>query len=158
MPDITPFLWFDDQAEPAASFYVSVFPNSRVRRVVRYPAEGRGVEGQVMTVEFELDGKPFVALNGGPHFQFTEAVSFHIDCETQGEVDHYWERLIEGGGKPVQCGWLKDRFGLSWQVVPKALGRLLGDPDREKAARANAAMLKMVKLDVAELERAAAGG
>jgi predicted 3-demethylubiquinone-9 3-methyltransferase (glyoxalase superfamily) len=146
---ITPFLWFDTQAEEAAEHYVSVFPESRIVKVVP------GGDGQVMTVAFELAGKPFTALNGGPQHTFTEAVSFVIHCEDQDEVDHYWNALTDGG-EEGPCGWLKDRFGLSWQVVPDALIRLLSDPDHEKAGRALQAMLGMKKLDVAELERAAA--
>jgi predicted 3-demethylubiquinone-9 3-methyltransferase (glyoxalase superfamily) len=158
MPSITPFLWFDDQAEAAANLYISLFPNSRITGELRYGPAGPGPEGQIMTVDFELDGRPFVGLNGGPHFQFNEAVSFQIECADQAEIDHYWDGLIAGGGKAVQCGWLRDRFGLAWQVTPKELPRLLGDPDREKARRANEAMLKMVKLDIGELRRAHAGG
>ena len=158
MPKISPFLWFDDQAEQAVDLYVSLFPNSRVKKVVRYGSSGPGPAGQVMTVAFELDGMPINALNGGPHFSFTEAVSFVVDCEDQAEVDRYWDALTADGGKPSQCGWLKDRFGLSWQIVPKVLPELLGDPDPEKARRATAAMMKMVKLDIAELRRAHAGG
>jgi predicted 3-demethylubiquinone-9 3-methyltransferase (glyoxalase superfamily) len=154
MPQITPFLWFDTQAEEAARFYTSVFPNSKLGRVSHYGEAGPGEPGSVMTVEFELDGLGFVALNGGPEFRFTEAVSFQVDCDTQEEVDRYWSTLSEGG-EEGPCGWLKDRFGLSWQIVPNALPRLLGDPDREKAQRVMAAMLKMRKLDIAELERAA---
>jgi predicted 3-demethylubiquinone-9 3-methyltransferase (glyoxalase superfamily) len=154
MPKITPFLWFDTQAEEAAELYTSVFPNSRIVEVSRYGEAGPGPAGSVMTVEFDLDGQRFVALNGGPEFRFTEAVSFQIDCKSQEEVDRYWEALSEGGEKGP-CGWLKDRFGLSWQVVPDALPRLLTDPDREKSQRVMAAMMKMGKLDIAELERAA---
>ena len=157
MPKITPFLWFDHQAEEAAAFYVSVFPNSRILHVARYGPGGRGVEGQAMTVTFELDGTIFIALNGGPYFQFSEAVSFSIACEDQAEVDRYWEALTAGGGAPSQCGWLKDRFGLSWQVVPRVMGELIGDPDPEKARRATEAMLQMTKLDIAALRRAHAG-
>jgi predicted 3-demethylubiquinone-9 3-methyltransferase (glyoxalase superfamily) len=157
MPKITPFLWFDDQAEAAANLYVSLFPNSRITGETRYGAAGPGPAGQVMTVEFDLDGQSFIALNGGPYFQFSEAVSFDVACQDQAEIDRYWDALIADGGKPSQCGWLKDRFGLSWQITPKILGKLLADPDREKANRANAAMLKMVKLDIAELQRAFEG-
>ena len=157
MPKITPFLWFDDQAEEAATFYVSVFPNSKINAVSRYGAAGPGPAGKVMVVAFELDGVAFNALNGGPHFNFTEAVSFQITCQDQAEVDHYWDKLTQGGGSPGQCGWLKDRFGLSWQVVPRALPELIGGPDREKANRANAAMLKMGRLDIAALEAAREG-
>jgi predicted 3-demethylubiquinone-9 3-methyltransferase (glyoxalase superfamily) len=157
MPKITPFLWFDDQAEEAANLYVSLFPNSRITKVTRYSEGGAGRAGTVMTVEFELDGRPMVGLNGGPHFTFTEAISFTIDCADQAEVDHYWSGLLAEGGKESQCGWLKDRFGLSWQVVPRALPRLMEDPDPAKAKRVTQAMLQMVKLDVAELEAAARG-
>jgi predicted 3-demethylubiquinone-9 3-methyltransferase (glyoxalase superfamily) len=157
MPNITPYLWFDTEGEEAARFYTSIFPNSRILEVARYGSAGPRPEGTVMTVSFELDGKRFVALNGGPDFTFNEAVSFLVDCETQEEVDSYWNTLSEGG-EQGPCGWLKDRFGLSWQIIPTALPRLLGDPDREKAQRVMAAMLKMGKIDVAELERAAAAG
>jgi predicted 3-demethylubiquinone-9 3-methyltransferase (glyoxalase superfamily) len=157
MPKITPFLWFDDQAEEAMNFYVSIFRNSKVGQVSRYPDGGRGEPGKVMTASFELDGQPFTALNGGPHFKFNEAVSFYVDCDDQAEVDRLWDALLSGGGTPSQCGWLKDRFGVSWQIVPAALPRLMSDPDRERAARVTQAMLKMIKLDVAALEAAAAG-
>jgi predicted 3-demethylubiquinone-9 3-methyltransferase (glyoxalase superfamily) len=157
MPKITPWLWFDTEGEEAAEFYVSVFPNSRILDVSRYGTAGPRPEGMVMTVSFELDGQQFSALNGGPDFELNEAVSFLVDCEDQDEVDHYWKALSDGG-EEGPCGWLKDKFGLSWQIVPKALPRLLGDPDREKAQRVMEAMLKMGKIDVAELERAAAGG
>jgi predicted 3-demethylubiquinone-9 3-methyltransferase (glyoxalase superfamily) len=155
MHKITPFLWFDDQAEQAAEFYVAVFDNSRITSITHYGQTGPGEPGQVMTVEFELDGQPVTALNGGPHFKFTEAVSFSVSCEDQAEVDRYWNALLNGG-EESQCGWLKDRFGFSWQIVPAAMLRLLADPDRAKANRAMAAMLKMKKLDVAMLEEAAA--
>jgi predicted 3-demethylubiquinone-9 3-methyltransferase (glyoxalase superfamily) len=155
MPTPTPFLWFDTEAEEAAEHYTSIFPNSRIHEVARYGAAGPGEEGTVMTVAFELDGQRFTALNGGPEYRFSEAVSFQIDCETQEEVDHYWNRLSEGG-EEGPCGWLKDRFGLSWQVVPNALPKLLSDPDRAKSQRVMSAMLEMRKLDIAGLERAAA--
>ena len=155
MPKITPFLWFDDQAEEAAEFYVSVFPNSPILEVSRYGSAGPRPEGMVMTVSFELDGQRVTALNGGSEFTFSEAVSFLVDCETQDEVDAYWEALT-AGGEPGPCGWLRDRFGLSWQIAPTALPRLLADPDREKSQRVMAAMLKMGKIEIAELERAAA--
>jgi len=154
MVKITPFLWFDSEAEEAAQFYTSVFPNAKLGAVSRYGEAGPGEPGSVMTVEFELGGQEFVALNGGPEFRFTEAISFQVDCESQDEVDRYWSLLAEGG-EEGPCGWLKDRFGLSWQIVPTALPRLLKDPDREKSQRVMAAMLKMRKLDVSELERAA---
>jgi predicted 3-demethylubiquinone-9 3-methyltransferase (glyoxalase superfamily) len=153
---ITPFLWFDRQAEEAAAFYVSIFPNSKVVKVVRYGAAGPGPAGSAMTVEFQLEGQTFVALNGGPHFKFTEAVSFVVNCQTQDEVDAYWEKL-SAGGEPSRCGWLKDRFGLSWQIVPTALPQLLSDPDPEKARRVMKAMLAMQKLDIRALERAREG-
>jgi predicted 3-demethylubiquinone-9 3-methyltransferase (glyoxalase superfamily) len=147
MPKITPFLWFDDQAEEAASFYVSLFEGSRVVDVTRY--------GEVTIVSFELAGQRVTALNGGPTYRFTEAFSFAVDCEDQAEVDRLWAALTDGG-EEGPCGWLKDRYGLSWQIVPKALPRLLGDPDPEKSRRVTEAMLRMRKLDVAELEGAAA--
>jgi predicted 3-demethylubiquinone-9 3-methyltransferase (glyoxalase superfamily) len=156
MQGITPCLWFDTDGEDAARFYTSVFPNSRIVNVAHYGSAGPRPAGTVMTVEFELDGKPFVALNGGPEFTFDEAISFQVSCEGQEEVDHYWSALSEGG-EEGPCGWLKDRFGLSWQIVPTALPELLGDPDQEKAQRVMAAMLEMKKIDVAALERAAAG-
>jgi predicted 3-demethylubiquinone-9 3-methyltransferase (glyoxalase superfamily) len=156
MPKPIPFLWFDDQAEAAAELYTSVFPNSKVTNVSRYGSAGPRPGGTAMTVEFELDGEQFVALNGGPEYTFTEAVSFQVSCKDQDEVDHYWSKLTEGGGEEGPCGWLKDRFGLSWQIVPEALPKLLGDPDPERAQRAMAAMLKMKKIQIDELERAAA--
>jgi predicted 3-demethylubiquinone-9 3-methyltransferase (glyoxalase superfamily) len=156
MPKITPFLWFDDQAEEAAELYTSVFDNSKILSVSRYGEAGPGEPGSVMTVQFDLDGQKFVGLNGGPAHQFTEAVSFVVDCETQEEVDRFWSALSEGG-EEGPCGWLKDRFGLSWQIVPTALPRLLTDPDREKANRAIQAMMGMKKIEIAELERAAEG-
>jgi predicted 3-demethylubiquinone-9 3-methyltransferase (glyoxalase superfamily) len=155
MPRITPFLWFDTQAEEAAEFYTSVFPNSKITDVSRYGPAGPRKEGMVMTVEFELDGQRFIALNGGSDFSFNEAVSFMIDCRDQDEVDTYWNTLSDGG-EEGPCGWLKDRYGLSWQVVPTRMFELLGDPDREKANRAMAAMLKMGKIEIAGLEEAAA--
>ena len=158
---ITPFLWFDRQAEEAAEFYVSVFPNSRIVTTTRYTnesAEASGLpDGLVMTVAFQLDGQDFTALNGGPHFRFNEAVSLVVNCRTQGEVDHYWVRLSEGGDeKAQQCGWLKDRFGVSWQVVPTELPALLSHPDPDRARKAVQAMMQMKKLDVAALRRATA--
>ncbi len=152
---IIPNLWFDTEAEEAASFYVSVFENSRIVGVTRYPEGAPREAGTVMTVEFELDGQRFVGINGGPQFPFTEAVSFQITCADQEEVDRYWERLTEGGSEGP-CGWLKDRFGLSWQIVPNALPRLLADPDREKSQRVMEAMLSMKKIEIDALERAAA--
>jgi predicted 3-demethylubiquinone-9 3-methyltransferase (glyoxalase superfamily) len=154
MPRIIPCLWFDTEGEDAARFYTSVFPGSRIGKVTHYGSAGPRAEGTVMTVEFELDGQPFVALNGGPDFTFTEAISFQVSCQTQDEVDSYWDTLSEGG-EEGPCGWLKDRFGLSWQIIPTALPRLLHDPDPEKAQRVMAAMLEMKKIDVDALERAA---
>jgi predicted 3-demethylubiquinone-9 3-methyltransferase (glyoxalase superfamily) len=155
MQSLTPCLWFDTEGEEAANFYTSVFPNSKIVDIARYGSAGPRPEGTVMTVAFELDGQPFLALNGGPEFTFNEAISFQVSCETQEEVDGYWSRLSEGG-EEGPCGWLKDRYGLSWQIVPNALPRLLGDPDPETSQRVMAAMLKMKKIDVGELERAAA--
>jgi predicted 3-demethylubiquinone-9 3-methyltransferase (glyoxalase superfamily) len=157
MPKIHPFLWFDTQAEEAANFYVSVFPNSKVLSVMRTPPGAPGPEGSVMSVDFELDGFRVSGLNGGSNFKFSEAVSFIIDCQDQAEVDHYWAKLIEGGGQHSQCGWLKDRFGFSWQVVPKQLFETLGGPDAKGRERAMAAMMQMTKLDIAKLEAAYAG-
>ncbi|WP_044872796.1 VOC family protein [Pseudomonas sp. LFM046] len=156
---ITPCLWFDDQAEAAANFYVGIFPNSKINAISRYGEAGKEVHGKeagsVLTVEFELDGQTFTALNGGPVFSLTEAVSFQINCETQDEVDFYWDRLSAGGDKNAQqCGWLKDRFGLSWQVVPSVLMAMMLDPDTAKSQRAFTAMLKMQKLDIATLKKA----
>jgi predicted 3-demethylubiquinone-9 3-methyltransferase (glyoxalase superfamily) len=156
MQGISPFLWFNDQAEEAANLYTSVFKNSKIKTVNRYSDAGPGPKGSVMIVAFELDGREFVALNGGPHFKFTEAISFVVNCENQQEVDHYWEKLSEGGQKS-QCGWLKDKYGLSWQIVPTALGRLVSNPDPEKSKRVMQAMMKMTKIDIGELERAAKG-
>jgi predicted 3-demethylubiquinone-9 3-methyltransferase (glyoxalase superfamily) len=155
MSQISPFLWFDNQAEDAANFYVSLFPNSKITSIARYPEGAPGQPGSVMTIAFELDGQKVTALNGGPVFKLNESFSFVIDCEDQAEVDRYWDALIAGGGQASQCGWLKDRFGLSWQVVPKALHRLMSNPDCAAAQRATQAMLQMVKLDVAQLEAAA---
>lgn len=156
MPTITPCLWFDTEAEEAARFYTSVFPNSSVTEISHYGEAGPRPAGTVMMVAFELDGKPFSALNGGPQFSFDEAISFAVECEDQTEVDHYWDALSEGG-EEVQCGWLKDRFGISWQVVPTAVFETVGGPDPEGAARATRAMLGMKKLDVAALRAAYAG-
>ncbi|HEX3749146.1 MAG TPA: VOC family protein [Streptosporangiaceae bacterium] len=154
----TTCLWFDTQAEAAAQFYTSVFSGARMGPVSRCGEAGPRPAGMVITAEFELNGQKFLALNGGPEYTFTEAISFQIPCADQDEVDYYWEQLTAGGGEPGPCGWLKDRFGLSWQVVPTVLGALLSDPDPEKAARATRAMLSMGKLDIAELERAHDGG
>ena len=157
MQKIRPFLWFDNQAEEAMNFYTSIFKNSKVKNVSRYGDGGPGPKGTVMTASFELDGQEFIALNGGPLFKFTEAISFLVNCETQAEVDELWEQLLAGGGKESQCGWLKDRFGVSWQVIPKALGEMIGDKDRAKAGRAMQAMLKMKKIDIAAMRRAFEG-
>jgi predicted 3-demethylubiquinone-9 3-methyltransferase (glyoxalase superfamily) len=154
MPRPSPFLWFDTQSEEAATFYVSVFPNSEIRRVSRYGESGPGVTGTVMTVDFTLDGQPFTALNGGPNYTFNEAVSFVVDCADQNEVDYYWTRLSEGG-EEGPCGWLKDRYGVSWQVVPVAMQELLFDPDDGRRDRAMKAMLTMKKLDLAAIIAAA---
>jgi len=153
MKKITPFLWFDNQAEEAMNFYVAIFKNSKALGVIRYGEAGPGPKGTVMTAHFRLDGQELFALNGGPYFKFTEAVSFSVDCKSQAEVDYFWERLSAGGQKS-QCGWLKDKFGLSWQVVPTVLIELLQDKDPEKSKRVMAAMLKMHKLDIAALKRA----
>jgi predicted 3-demethylubiquinone-9 3-methyltransferase (glyoxalase superfamily) len=156
MSKLTACLWFDTEGEEAARFYTSVFPNSRIIGISHYGEAGPREAGSVMTVDFELDGQPFLALNGGPEYTFSEAISYQVSCETQDEVDRYWTTLSEGG-EEGPCGWLKDRFGLSWQIVPTALPRLLQDPDREKAQRVMAAMLQMRKIEIDELERAAAG-
>ena len=153
---ITTFLWFDSQAEEAINFYVSIFKNSRIGDIARYGDTGPGPKGQVMTADFELAGQQFTALNGGPHFKFTEAISLVVNCETQEEVDEYWEKLSEGGQK-VQCGWLKDKFGLSWQIVPTILKQLLKDNDTEKTNRVMQAVMKMTKLDIAPLQAAYEG-
>jgi predicted 3-demethylubiquinone-9 3-methyltransferase (glyoxalase superfamily) len=151
---ITPFLWFDHQAEEAAKFYISVFKNSRMLRISRYGEAGPGPVGSVMTAEFILDGQEFVALNAGPHFKFTEAISFVVNCDTQEEVDYFWQKLTEGGGQESMCGWLKDKFGLSWQVVPRILNEMLLDEDPKKAKHAMQAMLQMKKIDIAKLKKA----
>ncbi|MEU7581316.1 VOC family protein [Streptomyces sp. NPDC041068] len=156
MPRITPNLWFDTQSEEAAQFYVSVFPNSRIKHVSYYGENAPRPAGTVLTVDFELDGQPYTAINGGPEFTFDEAVSFQIDCADQAEVDHYWTKLSEGG-EEGPCGWLKDRYGLSWQVVPTMLGELITGPDADRAQRAMQAMFGMKKLDVAALQAAADG-
>jgi predicted 3-demethylubiquinone-9 3-methyltransferase (glyoxalase superfamily) len=159
MQKITPFLWFDTQAEEAANFYTSVFKNSKIVSVARYGEEAAKASGRpkgsAMTVAFELDGQKFVALNGGPHFKFTEAVSFVVNCQTQEEVDHYWEKLSAGGDeKAQQCGWLKDKYGLSWQIVPDVLDKMMQDKDPKKSGRVMAALLKMKKLDIKALQQA----
>ena len=150
---ITPFLWFDHQAEEAANFYVSLFKNSKIVRVTRYGEAGPGPVGSAMIVEFQLEGLAFIALNGGPHFKFTEAISLSVDCDSQAEVDDLWDRLSEGGS-PSQCAWLKDKYGLSWQIVPNILPKLLGDPDASKSKRVMQAMLQMTKIDIQKLQQA----
>ena len=157
MPRIVPNLWFDTEAEEAAAFYTSTFPSSRIVAVTRYGAAGPRDAGLVMSVEFDLDGQRFVAINGGPEFTFNEALSLEIRCTSQDEIDEYWERLTADGGEPGPCGWLKDRYGVSWQVTHTGLEYMLFDGDQEKVDRVMAALLQMGKLDVAELERAAAG-
>ena len=159
MQKITPCLWFDDQAEEAAKFYTSIFPNSKIGNISRYGEAGQDVHGKtagtVMTVAFELDGQAFTALNGGPIFQFNEAVSLQVDCESQEEVDYYWQKLSEGGDETAQqCGWRKDKYGVSWQIVPRVLIEILDDADESKSQRAMTAMLKMKKIDIDELKRA----
>jgi predicted 3-demethylubiquinone-9 3-methyltransferase (glyoxalase superfamily) len=159
MQKITPFLWFDTQAEDAAKFYTSIFKNSKIGELSYYGEEGKEVHGMpagsVMTAAFQIEGQGFVGLNGGPTFKFTEAISFAIDCEDQEEVDYFWEKLTADGGEESVCGWLKDKYGVSWQVVPKRLNELMNDPDKEKAGRVMNAMLKMKKIVVSELEDAA---
>ncbi len=155
MPKITPFLWFNDNAEEAMNFYVSVFRNSKVRGVTRYGDAGPGPKGSVMTANFGLDGQEFVALNGGPQFTFTEAVSFVVHCDSQQEVDYYWDTLTSDGGRPSQCGWLKDKYGLSWQIVPDAMIALLQQKDPKKAQRVMQALMQMTKIDLARLRQAA---
>ncbi|WP_158826436.1 VOC family protein [Mucilaginibacter lacusdianchii] len=153
MQKITPFLWFNDNAEEAVNFYTSVFKNSKINSMVRYGQGGPGPAGTVMTASFDLNGQTFTALNGGPHFKFTEAVSFVVRCQTQEEVDYYWDNLSEGGA-PGRCGWLKDKFGLSWQIIPDEMNELLQDKDPQKAQRVMAAMMQMTKIDVAILKQA----
>jgi len=154
---VTPFIWFDDQAEEAANLYVSLFENSRIIEIARWSEGAPFPAGSAMSATFELDGRQFIAFNGGPHFKQTEAFSMFVSCEDQAEVDRYWHAFIDGGGQAGQCAWLKDKFGVSWQIVPQALGRLISDPDAERSARAMKAMMQMTKIDVAALERAAAG-
>ena len=154
MPKITPNLWFDTQGKEAAEFYCSIFPNSEIRNVSYYTEAGPGPAGSVLTVDFVLDGNEFTAINGGPEFSFDEAISLLINCKDQAEVDYYWDKLVEGG-EPSQCGWLKDRYGLSWQVVPEGMEELFAGPDTARAARAMQAMLGMQKLDIAALQAAA---
>lgn len=153
MQKIVPFLWFDGKAEEAAKFYVSIFKNSKMGTVRRYGEAGPGPKGSVMAAEFQLEGQNFIALNGGPQFTFTPAISFFVNCDTQQEVDELWEKL-SAGGRPDRCGWLQDKFGLSWQIIPTALGKLMGDPDPKKAGRVMQAMLQMNKLDIDGLQRA----
>jgi predicted 3-demethylubiquinone-9 3-methyltransferase (glyoxalase superfamily) len=153
---ITPFLWFDNQAEEAMKFYLSIFKNSKAGKITRYGDAGPGPKGTVMTASFQVEGQEFVALNGGPQFKFSEAISFVVNCKTQEEVDYYWEKL-SAGGKEQMCGWLKDKYGLCWQIVPTALPELMSSPDPKKAQRAMQAMLQMKKLDIAALKQAAAG-
>ena len=158
--DITPCLWFDTEAEEAANFYCSIFENAKVGKISRYPKAGQEVHrkrpGSVMVVEFEINGQTFTALNGGPNFKFNEAVPFQVRCETQAEVDHYWSKLTQGG-EEGPCGWLKDKYGLSWQIVPTAIPKMMTDPDPTKSERVMNAFLKMKKLDIAAIERAYAG-
>ncbi|MGH9575720.1 MAG: VOC family protein [Candidatus Acidiferrales bacterium] len=156
MQKITPFLWFDGQAEEAANFYVSVFKNSKITNIMRVGDAGPGPKGSVLVAGFEIEGIAFSALNGGPNFKINEAISFVVHCESQQEVDSYWQKLSEGG-KEIQCGWLKDKFGVAWQVVPTVFFKLVADPDPAKVARVMAAMMNMVKFDIAALERAAKG-
>jgi predicted 3-demethylubiquinone-9 3-methyltransferase (glyoxalase superfamily) len=157
MQKITPFLWFDNQAEQAVQFYLSVFKNAKAGKLMRSGDGGPGPKGSVLTVSFELEGVEFTALNGGPHFKFNEAVSFLVACADQAEVDYYWDKLIEGGGEHSQCGWLKDRFGVSWQVTPTILLQRMSDPDPVKAGRVAQAMMKMTKIDIAAIEQAYEG-
>jgi predicted 3-demethylubiquinone-9 3-methyltransferase (glyoxalase superfamily) len=153
MNKITPFLWFDDNAEEAINFYASVFKNSKILGISRYGDGGPGAKGKVMSATFELEGQTLMALNGGPHYKFTEAISLFVNCESQQEVDELWDKL-SAEGQPGRCGWLKDKYGLSWQIIPSVLGRLLGDKDREKAKRVMAAMLQMGKIDIKTLQQA----
>ena len=158
MPKITPSLWFDGNAEEAARFYASIFPKSQVDKVVKATTDVPGIaKGEVLTVEWTLDGTRFIGINGGPDFHFTEAISFTIDCQDQAEVDHYWDALIKNGGEPSVCGWLKDRFGLSWQVIPRELTEMMESEDKAAAERATNAMLEMVKIDVAKVRQAYEG-
>jgi len=156
MQKVTPFLWFDNQAEEAANYYVSIFPNSKVGAISRYGESGPGPKGTVMVAEFQLDGQEFTALNGGPQFKFTEAISFVVNCETQQEVDYYWEKLLQGG-KEQQCGWLKDKYGLSWQIVPTVFIEMMRDKDTAKTERLMKAVMQMVKPDIATMKRAFEG-
>jgi len=155
MQKITPFLWFDGNAEEAANFYISIFKNSKMGKITRYGDAGPGPKGSAMSVTFQLEGQEFFALNGGPHFKFTPAISFFVDCKTQQEVDDLWDKL-SAGGRTDRCGWLQDKFGLSWQIIPTVLGQLLGDKDPQRAKRAMQAMLQMTKIDIEKLQQAAA--
>ena len=157
MPKISPFLWYDTQAEEAANLYTSIFPNSKILAIARYGDAGPGPKGSVMTVQFQLDGQEIIALNGGPIYKFTEAFSLSVDCKTQEEVDRYWTKLTADGGQEGPCGWCKDKFGLSWQVTPSILPQMLSDTDRKKAMRAMEAMMKMKKIDIGALKRAYEG-
>jgi predicted 3-demethylubiquinone-9 3-methyltransferase (glyoxalase superfamily) len=152
---ITPFLWFDADAEEAVNFYVSIFKNSKVLSVTRCGDAGPGPKGSVLTMTFQLEGQQFYALNGGPMYKFTPAISLFVDCKTQAEVDELWDKLCEGGGRPIQCGWLEDKFGLSWQIIPSVLMELLNDKDPQRSQRAMKAMMQMVKIDIETLQRAA---
>jgi len=154
MQKITPFLWFDNQAEEAVNFYASIFKNSKIGNIARYGDAGPGPKGTVMTASFQIEGQEFIALNGGPHFKFTEAVSFVVSCETQEEIDYYWNKLISGGGQESQCGWLKDKFGLSWQIVPTIISKILSDKDAKRSQRVMQAMMPMKKLIIADLQKA----
>jgi predicted 3-demethylubiquinone-9 3-methyltransferase (glyoxalase superfamily) len=154
---ITPFLWFDHQAEEAAEYYTSIFNGSSIDGIARYGDTGPGPKGSVMTVQFTIEGQQFVALNGGPQFKFTEAISFVVNCETQDELDNLWEKLLSGGGQESQCGWLKDKYGMSWQLVPASIEEMLQDKDPERSSRVMRAVMKMKKLDIAELQRAFKG-
>jgi predicted 3-demethylubiquinone-9 3-methyltransferase (glyoxalase superfamily) len=154
---ITPFLWFNDQAEEAAEYYTSIFNRSSIDGIARYGASGPGLKGSVMTVQFTIEGQQFVALNGGPQFKFTEAISFVVNCETQQELDGLWEKLCSGGGREIECGWLKDKYGMSWQLVPSSIEDMLQDKDPERSGRVMQAVMKMKKLDIAELQRAFRG-
>ena len=154
MQKITPFLWFDGKAEEAGNFYISILKNSKMGKITRYGDAGPGPKGSVLTVSFQLEGQEFIALNGGPHYKFTPAFSLYVDCETQTEVDTLWANLLSGGGREDRCGWLVDKYGVSWQIVPRMLPDLVGSPESEKSQRAMKAMLKMKKLNIAELQRA----
>ncbi len=154
---ITTYLWFDGNAEEAVELYTSIFPRSRVTKVARWGEGGPGPAGTVMNIAFELDGQQFIALNGGPHFKFTPAISLFVSCKSQQEVDHYWSKLLAAGGKPTQCGWLEDKFGLSWQIIPTALVELMSDSDPKRSGRVAQALMTMQKIDIAALERAHAG-